>query len=73
MHRDRALREAVILGAHREQRADSRDTGAVAGETMRDWFRHAIEDPDTLLSRAEEGDFQTAVPGVHPFPCDVAP
>ena len=47
--------------------------GAVAGETMRDWFRHAIEDPDTLQSRAEEGDFQTAVPGVHPFPCDVAP
>lgn len=47
--------------------------GEVAGETMRDWFRHAIEDPDTLQSRAEEGDFQETVPGVVPFPCDVAP
>jgi hypothetical protein len=48
-------------------------TGEVAGETMRDWFRQAIEDPDTLQSRAEEGDFQQAVPGVVPFPCEVAP
>ena len=47
--------------------------GSVAGETMRDWFRHAIEDPETLESRAEEGDFQAAVPGVVPFPCEVAP
>ena len=47
--------------------------GEVAGETMRDWFRRAIENPDTLQSRAEEGDFQTAVPGVHAFPCEVAP
>jgi hypothetical protein len=45
----------------------------VAGETMRDWFRHAIEEPDSLVSRAEEGDFQQAVPGVEPFPCEVAP
>jgi hypothetical protein len=47
--------------------------GEVAGESMRDWFRHAIEDPATLESRAEEGDFQEAVPGVHAFPCAVAP
>jgi hypothetical protein len=47
--------------------------GAVAGETMRDWFRHAIENPDTLQSRAEEGAFQETVPGVEPFPCAVAP
>ena len=47
--------------------------GEVAGEAMRDWFRHAIEDPDTLESRAEEGDFVAAIPGVEPFPCEVAP
>ena len=34
----------------------------VAGEVMRDWFRHAIEDPDTLQSRADEGDFVAAIP-----------
>lgn len=45
----------------------------VAGEVMRDWFRHAIEDPDTLESRADEGDFVAAVPGVEPFPCRVGP
>lgn len=47
--------------------------GQVAGETMRDWFRHAMEDPDTLESRAEEGDFVEVIPGVEPFPCEVAP
>jgi len=48
-------------------------SGVVAGESMRDWFRHAVEDPDTLQSRAEEGAFQAAVPGVAAFPCAVAP
>jgi hypothetical protein len=47
--------------------------GEVAGETMRDWFRRAIEAPDTLEDRAEEGEFVTAVPGVEPFPCEVGP
>jgi len=46
---------------------------AVAGETMRDWVLRAIEQPDTLESRAEEGDFVRVIPGVEPFPCAVAP
>ncbi len=45
----------------------------VAGETMRDWFARAIDDPTSLQSRAEESDFATQVPGVEPFPCEVAP
>ncbi len=47
--------------------------GSVAGEVMRDWFLRAVTDPDTLESRAEEGDFVTLFPGVEPFPCTVAP
>ena len=31
------------------------------------------EDPDTLQSRADEGDFVAAIPGVEPFPCRVGP
>lgn len=47
--------------------------GAVAGIAMRDWFAGAINDPDNVVDRAEEGDFQANHPGVQPFPCDVAP
>ncbi|MEC8423113.1 MAG: hypothetical protein VX000_05010, partial [Myxococcota bacterium] len=47
--------------------------GEVAGQTMRDWFAQALASPDTLQSRAEEADFVEAVPGVEPFPCEVAP
>jgi hypothetical protein len=46
--------------------------GEVAGIRMRDWFAGAITDPDHVQDRAEEGDFVNAVPGVHPFPCEVA-
>jgi len=47
--------------------------GEVAGETMRDWFWRAVNEPDTLESRAEEGTFVELFPGVEPFPCAVAP
>lgn len=47
--------------------------GSVAGEVMRDWFEGAIDDPDNVEDRAEEGEFQTNVPGVTAFPCPVAP
>lgn len=45
----------------------------VDGEVMRDWFVRAMEQPDTLQSRVEEGDFTEVYPGVEPFPCEVAP
>ena len=47
--------------------------GEVDGETMRDWFLRAVEEPDTLMSRVEEGDFSEVIPGVEPYPCTVAP
>lgn len=47
--------------------------GEVAGIAMRDWFAAAINDPDGVIDRAEEGNFMTAVDGVRPFPCEVAP
>ena len=45
----------------------------IDGEVMRDWFAHAVEDPETLQSRVEEADFVEAFPGVEPYPCEVAP
>jgi len=47
--------------------------GAVGGEVMRDWFWRAVTAPDTLESRAGEGNFVEVIPGVEPFPCAVAP
>jgi hypothetical protein len=43
--------------------------GEVAGLSMRDWLAGAIDAPDTVVDRAENGDFGTVVPGVEPFPC----
>jgi Pectinacetylesterase len=48
-------------------------TAAVGGEVMRDWFWRAVTQPDTLQSRAEEGNFVEVIPGVEPFPCPVSP
>ncbi|MEM1416591.1 MAG: pectin acetylesterase-family hydrolase, partial [Myxococcota bacterium] len=52
-------------------------SGSVAGEVMRDWFVRAVEQPETMASRAEEGDFTTStieeLAGIEPFACDVAP
>ncbi len=48
-------------------------TGEVDGESMRDWFERAIEEPDTLEDRIEEGDFVELIEGVEPYPCEVAP
>ncbi|HAN31240.1 MAG TPA: hypothetical protein DCQ06_06540, partial [Myxococcales bacterium] len=45
--------------------------GAVAGETMKDWFTRAINEPDTVQTRVEEADFVEAIAGVKPYPCDV--
>ncbi len=47
--------------------------GSVDGEVMRDWFWRAVTEPDTIQSRVEEADFVTAIPGVSPYPCTVAP
>jgi len=47
--------------------------GEVDGESMRDWFWRAVTAPDTVTSRVEEGDFAAEIPGVAPYPCDVAP
>lgn len=47
--------------------------GEVDGETMRDWFVRAVTQPDTLENRVEEADFVDAIPGVEPYPCEVAP
>ena len=47
--------------------------GEVDGEVMRDFFIRAVEDPDTMVDRVEEGDFVDAIPGVEPYPCEVAP
>lgn len=48
-------------------------TGEVDGETLRDFFVRAVEEPDTVVSRVEEADFVDAIPGVEPYPCEVAP
>ncbi len=47
--------------------------GEVDGEVMADWFWRAITEPDTIENRVEEGDFVTVIPGVEPYPCEVAP
>lgn len=43
--------------------------GEVDGEVMRDWFVRAVEDPDSVEHRVEEGQFVDLIPGVEPFPC----
>ena len=43
--------------------------GEVAGERMVDWFDRAINDPTSLIDRAEEGNFVADIPGSLPFPC----
>lgn len=47
--------------------------GSVDGEVMSDWFLRAVTEPDTIQSRVEEANFVTDVPGVMPYPCEVAP
>jgi len=47
--------------------------GSVDGEVMRDWFVRAVTEPDTLQSRVEEANFVDDIPGVTPYPCEVAP
>lgn len=45
--------------------------GEVAGERMSDWFWRAVTDPDSMVDRAEEGNFTTDIPGSNPFPCEL--
>ena len=45
--------------------------GDVAGERMSDWFWRAVTDPDSMVDRAEEGNFTTDIPGSNPFPCEL--
>ena len=41
---------------------------------MVDWlYGGAVTDPDNVVNRMEEGDFVMDIPGVDPFPCQVAP
>lgn len=48
--------------------------GSVDGEVMSTWlWDGVVADPDSVVDRMEEGDFQTAIEGVNPFPCSVAP
>ncbi|MAA78443.1 MAG: hypothetical protein CL916_04225 [Deltaproteobacteria bacterium] len=47
--------------------------GEVAGISMRDWFSGALYEPDLVEDKAEEANFVTDIPGVNPFPCEVAP
>ena len=35
--------------------------------------QRAIEDPDSVEDRVEEGDFADVIEGVDPYPCEVAP
>lgn len=48
-------------------------SGSVDGVVMSEWFGRAVSDPASITDRAEEGDFVDAIPGVEPFPCEVAP
>lgn len=45
--------------------------GTVQGEKMTDWFWRAVSDPDSIVDRAEEGNFTTDIPGSSPFPCEL--
>jgi len=47
--------------------------GSVDGVVMRDWFARAVSDPDSITDRVEEGSFVQDIPGVEPYPCEVAP
>lgn len=48
--------------------------GSVDGVTMSDWlWDGVIGAPDAVTDQMEEGAFVTAIPGVSPFPCSVAP
>ena len=47
--------------------------GSVDGVVMKDWFERAISDPDSVQNRVEEANFVQDIPGVEPFPCEVAP
>jgi hypothetical protein len=40
---------------------------------MKDWFLRAVTEPDTIEDRAEEASFVDDIPGVEPYPCEVAP
>ena len=47
--------------------------GSVDGLSMSEWFTGALNNPDDVEDKAEEATFVEDIPGVEPFPCDVAP
>ena len=49
------------------------DAAAVSAAYVEDGAVLAPDEPTVRGRRAIEGAFQEAVPGVAPFPCDVAP
>lgn len=54
--------------------SDELYAGSVDGAVMSEWlWEGAVTEPDAVVSRMEEGDFVSAIPGVNEFPCAVAP
>ena len=64
------LAPGYALGPYSVDLARTKD---LCGEVMRDWFLRAVNEPDTLQSRVEEANFVDDIPGVTPYPCEVAP
>ena len=46
---------------------------SVDGQVMRDWLAGGVRAPGDVADRVEEGTLGDVVPGVRPFPCEVAP
>jgi hypothetical protein len=46
--------------------------GSVDCEVMSAWCLRTVTEPDTIQSRVEKANFVADVPGVTPYPCEVA-
>jgi hypothetical protein len=65
---------SITDSVHVVSLSDELYQGSVDGAVMSEWlFEGAVSDPDSVVSRMEEGDFVAAIPGVNEFPCTVAP
>lgn len=64
---------AIPESVHVISPRDLYTTNSVDGVVMRDWLAGAVNDPDAVTDRVEEGTLVEAYPGVVPFPCAVAP
>lgn len=45
----------------------------IAGVTLAEWIGGAVDDPESVVDRVEEGNLVAAFPGVQPFTCPVDP